>query len=150
ISAVLDIDVVLTSISKHARRLVESDMVFIAPLERDEADVRWRVVLGGRKSRYEPLVRPGIGMGGWVLPTRRPLRTDTYLPDPRIVHDPAYDKTMRDDGIASALALPITLKDEIIGLLWVASRRPGAFTEQDVDTLERLANQAAIAMANAR
>jgi signal transduction histidine kinase len=150
ISAVLDIEVVLTTITKHAMRLVEADMVFIAPLERDAGDARVRVVMGGRKSRYDVVVKPGIGMGGWVLANGRPLLTDNYVTDPRIVHEPAWDKTMRDDGIVSALALPITLKGEIIGLLWVANRKVAAFTEQDVDTLQRLADQAAIAMANAR
>ena len=150
ISAVLDIDVVLRSISTHARALVKADMVFIAPLERDAAEAQGRVVLGGRKTRYEVVVKSGVGMGGWVLANRKPLLTDDYVNDPRIVHDPAYDKTMRDDEIKAALALPITLKDEIIGLLWVANRSSATFTEQDVETLERLAHQAAIAMANAR
>jgi signal transduction histidine kinase/HAMP domain-containing protein len=150
ISAVLDIEVVLRSISVHARALVKADMVFIAPLERDAADLHGRVVLGGRKTRYEVVVKPGIGMGGWVLANRKPLLTDDYLADPRIIHDPAYDKTMRDDAIKAALALPITLQGDIIGLLWVANRSTATFTEQDVETLERLAHQAAIAMANAR
>src|SRR6185436_11053124 len=118
----------LTTITKHAMRLVEADMVFIAPLERDAGDARVRVVMGGRKSRYDVVVKPGIGMGGWVLANGRPLLTDNYVTDPRIVHEPAWDKTMRDDGIVSALALPITLKGEIIGLLWVANRKVSAYT----------------------
>jgi signal transduction histidine kinase len=150
ISAVLDIEVVLRSITTHALRLVKADMVFIAPLERDAGEGHVRVVLGGRKSRYEVVVKPGVGMGGWVLANGKPLLTDDYLTDPRIVHDPAYDKTVRDEGVVSALALPITLKGEIIGLLWVANRTTTPFTQEDVDTLQRLANQAAIAIANAR
>jgi signal transduction histidine kinase len=150
ISAVLDIEVVLRSITTHALRLVKADMVFIAPLERDAGEGHVRVVLGGRKSRYEVVVKPGVGMGGWVLANGKPLLTDEYLTDPRIVHDPAYDKTVRDEGVVSALALPITLKGEIIGLLWVANRTTTPFTQEDVDTLQRLANQAAIAIANAR
>ena len=150
ISSALEIEVVLESISTHARRLVDADMVFIAPLERDADAHVLRVVLGGRKTRYNVVVKPGVGMGGWVLANHQPLLTDNYLTDPRIIHDPAYDKTMRDDGVVSALALPITLQGEIIGLLWVANRKAEVFTEEDVDTLGRLAQQAAIAMANAR
>jgi signal transduction histidine kinase len=150
ISSALEVEVVLESIGTHARRLVKADMVFIAPIERDVGDAHERVVLGGRKSRYNVAVKPGVGMGGWVLANRQPLLTENYLADPRIVHDPAYDKTMLDEGVVSALALPITLRGEIVGLLWVGNRKAAAFTEEDVDTLGRLAQQAAIAMANAR
>jgi signal transduction histidine kinase len=149
ISAVLDLEVVLRSIAAHAQRLVKGDMVFIAPLERDADVAPARVVLGGRRNR-DIVVRPGVGMGGWVLANGEPLLTDDYLNDPRIVHDPNYDEMFRDEGMASALALPITLKGEIIGVIGVASGKPAAFARGDVDTLQRLAQQAAIAMANAR
>jgi signal transduction histidine kinase/HAMP domain-containing protein len=150
ISSALDLEVVLKSITAHALRLVRADMAFIAPLERDAGDAHARVVLGGRKSRYNVVVKPGVGMGGWVLANGVPLVSNDYLNDPRIVHDPRYDKTVRDESVVSALALPITLKGEIIGLLWVANRTPTVFSAEDVDTLLRLAQQAAIAMQNAR
>ena len=149
ISAVLDLEVVLRSIATHARRLVKGDVVLIAPLARDAIVAPARVVLGSRTGR-DIVVRPGVGMGGWVLANGEPFMTDDYVNDPRIVHDPTYDEMFRDEGMASALALPITLKGEIIGILSVASRKPAAFAGGDVDTLQRLAQQAAIAMANAR
>ncbi|HMH49908.1 MAG TPA: GAF domain-containing protein [Candidatus Acidoferrum sp.] len=150
ISAVLDLEVVLRSIATHARRLVRGDMVFIAPLERDADVSPARVLLGGRANPDDIVIRPGVGMGGWVLANGQPLLTDDYVNDPRIVHDPKYDAMSRDEGMTSGLAMPITLQGEIIGILGVASRRPAAFGRQDVDTLQRLAQQAAIAMANAR
>jgi signal transduction histidine kinase len=150
ISAVLDLEVVLRSIATHALRLVKGDMVFIAPLERDADVAPARVVLGGRANPDDIVVRPGVGMGGWVLANGEPLLTDDYINDPRIVHDPQYDAMSRDEGMTSGLAMPITLKGEIIGILSVASRKPAAFASGDVDTLQRLAQQAAIAMANAR
>jgi len=150
ISSNLELEVVLKSITEHALRLVRADMAFIAPLERDATNAKVHIVLGGRKSRYSVVVKPGVGMGGWVLANREPLVTDNYLSDPRIVHDPQYDKTIRDDGVVAALALPITLKGEIIGLLWAANRTAKGFTAEDVDALQRMAHQAAIAMQNAR
>ena len=149
ISAVLDLEVVLRSIATHALRLVKGDMVFIAPLERDADIAPARVVLGGRKNR-DIVVRPGVGMGGWVLANGAPLLTEDYLNDPRIVHDPNYDEMFRDEGMAAALALPIMHKGEIIGILGMAATKPAAFAGGDIDTLQRLAQQAAIAMANAR
>ena len=46
--------------------------------------------------------------------------------------------------------LRITLREEIVGLLWVAYRTAKTFSPEDVDLLERMARQAAIAMENAR
>jgi signal transduction histidine kinase len=149
ISAVLDLEVVLRSIARHARRLVRGDRAFIAPIERDVMTAPFRLA-PGRGFRNDFVVRPGVGMSGWVLANREPFLSDDYLNDPRIIHDPTYDRICREDGMTSALALPIMLKGEIIGLLGVSSAKAAAFSAVDVDTLQRLAQQAAIAMANAR
>jgi len=151
ISSALDIDVVLESITAHALTLVRADVACIAPVERDGRDARVRVVQGARTDRlYDLVVRPGVGMGGAVLATGEPLSSANYASDPHIVHDPAYDEIVATEGLVSALTLPITLKGEIIGLLWVAHRTAKAFSGEDVDVLQRMAHQAAIAMDNAR
>jgi GAF domain-containing protein/HAMP domain-containing protein len=50
----------------------------------------------------------------------------------------------------SEMALPLKLRDEIIGILDVQSDKPGAFTNDDANTLSILADQIAIAIDNAR
>lgn len=50
----------------------------------------------------------------------------------------------------SEMALPLKLRDNIIGVLDVQSEKPGAFTEDDANTLSILADQVAIAIDNAR
>lgn len=50
----------------------------------------------------------------------------------------------------SEMALPLKLRDEVIGVLDVQSEKPGAFTEDDANTLSILADQIAIAIENAR
>lgn len=50
----------------------------------------------------------------------------------------------------SEMALPLKLRDNIIGVLDVQSEKPGAFTEDDSNTLSILADQVAIAIDNAR
>ena len=48
------------------------------------------------------------------------------------------------------MALPLKLRDVVIGILDVQSQKPGAFTEDDANTLSILADQVAIAIDNAR
>jgi GAF domain-containing protein/HAMP domain-containing protein len=50
----------------------------------------------------------------------------------------------------SEMALPLKLRDNIIGVLDVQSEKPGAFIEDDANTLSILADQIAIAIDNAR
>ncbi|MCK7516915.1 MAG: GAF domain-containing protein [Ignavibacteriales bacterium] len=48
------------------------------------------------------------------------------------------------------MALPLKVRDRIVGVLDVQSEKPGAFTENDANTLSILADQIAIALENAR
>jgi len=50
----------------------------------------------------------------------------------------------------SEMALPLTTRGQIIGVLDVQSTQPGAFTDNDTNTLGILADQVAIAIQNAR
>jgi GAF domain-containing protein/HAMP domain-containing protein len=50
----------------------------------------------------------------------------------------------------SEMALPLKLRDEVIGVLDVQSEKPGAFTQDDANILSILADQIAIAIDNAR
>ncbi len=50
----------------------------------------------------------------------------------------------------SEMALPLIVGDELIGVLDVQSTRPDAFSKDDIQTLEVLARQVAVAIQNAR
>jgi len=53
-------------------------------------------------------------------------------------------------GIRSIVYLPLITKDEGIGSLIIASRRPDAYSREQVDLLERLASQISTSVANAQ
>jgi len=76
-----------------------------------------------------------------------------YLPyrgeyDPK--HQVLFTKKARLRGMASLLVLPLVAREEPIGTLIVASKTPNAFRRSVRETLQALANQLAVAMANAR
>ncbi len=50
----------------------------------------------------------------------------------------------------SEIALPLTVGDRVLGALDVQSTKAGAFGPQEIDTLEGMANQVAVALENAR
>lgn len=73
---------------------------------------------------------------------------------PRIALDVGQDAVYFDNPdlptTRSEMALPLVFRGQIIGALDVQSEKPGAFTEDDANTLSILADQVAIAIENAR
>ena len=73
---------------------------------------------------------------------------------PRIAVDVGTDAVYFDNPdlpeTRSELALPMIVRDEVIGVLDVQAKQPDAFSEDDVATLQTLANQVALAIENAR
>jgi signal transduction histidine kinase len=85
-----------------------------------------------------------VGIVGYVTGTGQP----------RIVLDVDSDSTYFQNPFLpdtrSELALPLKAGEAIIGALDVQSKQPDAFDEDDVSILQTLADQVAIAIANAR
>ena len=81
-------------------------------------------------------------VNGWVAVHRQPL----YLPD--VSAHPRYQAI--DPAIRSGLWAPVEHEHQLRGVLAVFSLRPRAFTPQDEQMLTLFANQAAVALENAR
>ncbi len=73
---------------------------------------------------------------------------------PRIALDVGLDAVFFNNpdlpDTRSEMALPLRVRDQTIGILDVQSEKPGAFTENDANTLSILADQIATALENAR
>ncbi len=88
----------------------------------------------------------GEGAGGVVAETGQPLIVDDYRlwKGRRIV-------SLEDEELLSILSLPMRWQDHVIGVIHILeSRRLRKFTEEDVRIATLFANQAAIAVENAR
>jgi PAS domain S-box-containing protein len=74
--------------------------------------------------------------------------------EPHIALDVGEDAVFFDNPnlpeTRSEMALPLSVRGEVIGVLDVQSEEPSAFTEEDVATLRVLADQLAVAIQNAR
>src|SRR2546430_15557738 len=89
-----------------------------------------------------------LGAGGKVLETGAPFVTEDYVNDAQI--SKGYVETAIAEGVVTQAVVPLRSRGAIIGLLCVANRSPRRFTPVEVRALERLADQAAIAMENSR
>ena len=82
-----------------------------------------------------------------VSETGNPVLTTNAQEDPRF----GGQKSVVEHNLRSILCVPLKLKDEIIGVIFVDSRvYSGLFDENDLDILSAFADQAAVAIDNAR
>lgn len=87
----------------------------------------------------------GRGILGAVIDERRSIRLDNLGDDPRSSGFPARHPSM--DGF---LGVPIRVRDEVYGNLYLTNRVGGSFTEEDEELVIALAATAGIAIDNAR
>ena len=149
ITSSLDLDTVLRRIADGAQALCGADTaaIFLADGESNTMVPRYRV--GPPLDAYRGFrIRPGEGIGGEVMLTRRPVRIARYADDPRVPR--AFLSVARETGTVALMVVPILVGQEVAGLLYISNRTATAFTDEDETICVRLAEQAAVAIQNAR
>lgn len=81
--------------------------------------------------------------------TRQVVATGETLIFPDIRQDDRVNPVLRD-RIRSVIAVPLKLEQRVIGVLYLNDADPHDFTDTEVSLLSTLANQAAVAIENAR
>jgi GAF domain-containing protein/HAMP domain-containing protein len=101
---------------------------------------------GGQRmlERGHKLLAGQQGIVGYVTSRREPRVVLNVGDDTAFFNNPDLSETQ------SEMALPLQVGGELLGALDVQSDQPNAFTEQDVETLQVLADQVAIAINSAQ
>lgn len=87
----------------------------------------------------------GHGLLGALIEEQVPIRLDHLRDDPRSSGFPQHHPPME-----SFLGVPIRVRGETFGNLYLTDRLEGSFTEEDQELLVSLASSAAVAIENAR
>jgi adenylate cyclase len=148
INSELGLDEVLSRIVTVTREALMANMCSIITFDKDQNVTRQFISREGAPASIAGPVRPAIleeGLGGWVLRHR----------DSTIVRDASRDRrwlVLPDDTepVGSAIAAPLLLGDEIIGILLLTHAVPGFYDESHRVLLTSIAAQAAITVRNAR
>ena len=91
----------------------------------------------------------GGGINGLAAQEGEPVSTFDYLVDPRIPHNPDDTEVADRLALRGMAAAPLRAPGgEVIGTLAVSSTEPRAFQPDELDLLQGLADQAAIAITN--
>ena len=148
LNSTLNVDELLELIMKSAAELLGAETSSLLLLDEDSGDLIIHIATGEPGERVERRhVPPGKGIAGAVLESGE----STVVADAK--SDPRFYGTM-DDATGfetrNMIALPLKVRDQSIGVVEVINKRDGEFTEDDKALAGALANQAAIAIDNAR
>ena len=148
LNSTLNVDELLEMIMKSASELLNAETSSLLLLDEDSGDLVIHVATGEPGERVERRhVPPGKGIAGAVLESGEPTVISDAKTDERF-----YGVMDQATGFETKnmLALPLKVRDQSIGVVEVINKRDGEWTDDDKDLAGALANQAAIAIDNAR
>src|SRR5262249_50668880 len=84
--------------------------------------------------------------------TARTFRSGAICHIPDVLEDPLYEAkdTARGSGYRGCLGVPMIRDGHVIGMIFVARKNPGPFAESQIQLLKTFADQAVVAIENAR
>ena len=141
----LDLNSLLDQIVQTGLQETKADRASLMLLEGRELVVKASV---GLPSEIAATARDKVGEGiaGWVAD-----RGEALLLTEGASLNPQIKEAMIREEIASALCVPLLVKDKVIGVLNLSKLREGpAFTQGDLEFVSILGGEAAIAIENAR
>jgi signal transduction histidine kinase len=138
----------LKLIVARAHALLQADASLLA-LRQEESDTFVIQAHSGPVSDAVVSTRfhPGQGLGGRIVATGLPIMVGDY---PAEYADSPFREVIQEAGLRSWLGVPLQARDTVMGVLYVISRTPQQFRDDDQRLLSALGDQAAIAIENAR
>ena len=123
----MELDATLDLLCDFAGEIVPFEQCLAYFWEENEEQVRLRVARTNSESVKEPLARGNV-LNLWSAKYSRPLLVDAGRND-------QADALMRTLGAASALAVPLTVSNRVLGSLQLFSSRANAFQREDAQLL---------------
>src|SRR4029453_4781175 len=142
VGAILDLDLLLERVATLVHKMVtyRTFGIFLLNPPSDVLEMKIAIRYGNRAG--SPQLRVGQGLVGFAAEHK------TVVNVPDVTRDTRYIPWVED--CRSELAIPMLIKDRVIGVLDLESPNYDAFSKHDVELLTLLASQVAVAIENAR
>jgi sigma-B regulation protein RsbU (phosphoserine phosphatase) len=143
ITQTLDLDQLLANVGEIVQKVLPYDLFAILLYSERRRDLRIRYAVGHRDDVVRTLsIAEGEGITGTAAARREPvLVTD-------VRNDPRYLNTV--DAVRTELAVPMTARGKLVGVIDLQSTRVDAYTEYDRALMRLIAARVSIAIDNAR
>ncbi len=139
----------LTRIIESATRLTMGEASSLLLVNSENNKLYFEISLGSKGSELKNFsLNMGEGIAGWVAKNTTSLIVNDVDTDPRFFSEIGKKISFNTKSI---LAVPMLIKDRCVGVLEIVNRTDGGyFNNEDLQWLEIFANQAALAIQNAR
>ena len=143
VNTTLDLDTLLLRTAELVHRAIEYEIFAIMLLNEKTQELRIRFQIGHPPEFAERLrVKVGEGVTGQAAQRREAV----------LVNDVAAEKNYIKgvEGVSSELAVPLIVKNKVIGVIDLEAPQPGYFTEEHSRLLTLVASRIASGIENAR
>lgn len=149
INSTLDLDLLLQAIIKAAARLTDTEAAAILLLEEQKGELYFQAVIGTGQDPLEPVRAPIAGtLAERIIKGGEPVVVHDLSEDTRHFYEVEF---MPQLDVRAVLGVPLMVKNKVIGALEVLNKQAEvSFTGRDIQSLNILAMQAAIAIENVR
>jgi sigma-B regulation protein RsbU (phosphoserine phosphatase) len=141
-SSILEIDELLTKIAVTVRALINFDSFSIFLVDEDSRLLRCRFSQRYDQKTTTQNIEMGKGLTGAAAQSKQVVRVGDVTQDARYI--------ATESDIRSEVAVPLILRDRVIGVMDLESERLSFFTDDHVRALSLLAPQIATSVENAR
>ena len=142
-SQTLDLDQLLANVAGIVQKVLPYDLFAILLYSERRQDLRIRYAVGHREEVVSNLV---LALGEGITGTAATLGEPVLVGDVR--SDPRYLNSV--DAVRTELAVPMTARGKLVGVIDLQSTRANAYTEYDSALLRLIAARVSIAIENAR
>jgi len=143
VNSSLDLDTILRRVAELVRRIIDYEIFAILLLNEKTQELRFRFAIGHTPETVEKTrVRVGQGVTGQAVLKREPILVSD------VQQLPGYIAALPD--VRSELAIPLIIKNRVIGVIDIEAPQPNYFTEDHARLLTVVASRIAIGIENAR
>ena len=148
LAATFDLNTLLQRIVVAARELTDSEASSLLLYEKQTHSLYFEAATGALVSGVGQRAIPADNsIAGWVFTHGEAIVSQDVINDPRFYRE--LDALTRFET-QSILGVPLRTKDKVLGVIESVNKVEGIFTDEDVQILQTLAAQAAIAIENSQ
>lgn len=151
VATALDLRTVLQRVLYEAMRNAGGERASIVVLDDTGKPVDATIVYGQQFHEHTTQqLRDTVerGLAGWVVSNRKGALVADTMKDERWLRRP--DDAVEKTGAKSAICVPLLAREQLVGVLTLVHSIPNAFNEGHLELMQAIADQAGVAVLNAR
>jgi sigma-B regulation protein RsbU (phosphoserine phosphatase) len=143
VNTTLDLDTTLKRVAELVRKVIDYEIFGILLLNEKTQELRFRFSVGHSKETAERMrIKVGEGVTGLAAQRREAVMIND------VSQHPGYISVV--PNVCSELAIPLIIKNRLIGVIDIESQKTNNFTEEHKRLLTLIASRMAVGIENAR